>query len=151
MSQTCIDDSACFRIGWLRSVNASVNSCHLNSKPGHSHCTVLLVDDGDQTRLLTKWFLSNFGFSVDTARNAEEALGRFDPLHHDLVITDNSMPGMTGVEMAHVIKLRSPSTPVVMYSGSVPEDQTCLDALVQRPTHLLELKAVIEKLLDTNP
>jgi CheY-like chemotaxis protein len=115
--------------------------------PDHAHRTILLVDDGDQTRLLTKWFLSNFGFSVDTARTAEDALIRFDPAIHDVVVTDNSMPGMSGSEMAHIIKLRSPSTPVLMYTGSVPADQSCVDVVIQRPTHLLELKRALDQLL----
>jgi CheY-like chemotaxis protein len=72
--------------------------------------TVLLVDDDVDIRLLTKLFLNNFGYEVDCANSASEALARFDPALHDLVLTDNTMPGMTGGEMAHVIKLRSPST-----------------------------------------
>jgi CheY-like chemotaxis protein len=109
--------------------------------------TVLLVDDADESRITTKWFLANFGFTVDAVRTAEAALTLFNPAIHDLVITDNSMPGMTGAEMAHVIKLRSPSTPVLMYSGNPPEDRTCLDLVVQRPTHLLTLRDAAEKLL----
>jgi CheY-like chemotaxis protein len=63
------------------------------------------------------------------------------------VVTDNSMPGMSGAEMAHIIKLRSPATPVVMYSGTVPPDQACLDTVILRPSHLLGLKDAIENVL----
>jgi len=63
------------------------------------------------------------------------------------VVTDNSMPGMTGAEMAHVIKMRSSSTPVLMYSGNPPDDRSCLDVVIQRPTHLLTLKEAVDKLL----
>ncbi len=109
--------------------------------------TILLVDDGNESRVTTKWFLSNFGYAVEAVRNATEALALFDPKTHDLVITDNSMPGMSGVEMAHVIKLRSPATPVLMYTGLAPDDRSCLDLVIQRPTHLLTLKDGVEKLL----
>ncbi len=109
--------------------------------------TILLVDDRDDSRITTKWFLSNFGYGIDSVRSAEEALALFDPRHHDLVITDNSMPGMSGAEMAHVIKMRSPSTPVLMYTGLAPEDRSCLDVVIQRPSHLLTLKEAVEKLL----
>src|SRR5690348_14573993 len=68
--------------------------------------TILLVDEQDECRLTAKWFLGNFGFVVESARSAEEALAVFDSRTHDLVITDNAMPGMSGLEMAHVIKLR---------------------------------------------
>ncbi len=113
------------------------------SPPG----TILLVDDVDACRVTTKWFLSNFGYEVDSVRSAEEALALFDPKIHDLIITDNSMPGMTGVEMAHIVKLRSPSTPVLMYSGSAPEDHSCLDMVIERPAHLLALKEGVDQLL----
>jgi DNA-binding response OmpR family regulator len=109
--------------------------------------TILLVDDGDDIRVTTKWFLTSFDFAVDAARTAEEALALFDPAIHDVVVTDNTMPGMSGAEMAHVIKLRSPTTPVLMYSGNPPDDRSCLDVVIQRPTHLLTLKDAVDKLL----
>jgi CheY-like chemotaxis protein len=109
--------------------------------------TILLVDDVDETRVTTKWFLTNFGYAVDSARSAAEALQLFDPSVHDLLITDNSMPGMTGVELAHIVKLRSASTRVIMYTGRAPEDRSCLDAVIQRPTHLLVLREAADRLL----
>ena len=109
--------------------------------------TILLVDDGDDLRVTTKWFLSNFGFVVESARSAEEALALFDPKTHDVIVTDNSMSGMTGEEMAHIVKLRSPSTPVLMYTGRPPEDRSCLDLVIQKPAHMLALKEGVDRLL----
>jgi len=109
--------------------------------------TILLVDDEDESRITTKWFLANFGYVVDSAASAAEALAIFDPKIHDAVITDNTMPGMNGVEMAHIIKLRSPSTPVLMYTGLVPEDVSSVDLVIQRPAHMLALKEGLDKLL----
>lgn len=109
--------------------------------------TILLVDDRDETRLMTKWLLTNFGYAVESVHNAHECLHLFNPQVHDLVITDNSMPSLSGIEMAHVIKLRSPSTPVLMYSGMPPAEISAVDLVVQRPCHVLELKDAIDKLL----
>lgn len=109
--------------------------------------TILLVDDQDESRLTTKWFFGNFGFVVDSARNAQEALAVFDPKVHDLVITDNSMPGMSGVEMAHVMKLRAPRTPILMCTGEVPPDTSCVDLAVERPVHLLALRDAAVRLI----
>ena len=109
--------------------------------------TILLEDDQDDCRITSKWFLTNFGYAVESARSAEEALALFDAKIHDLIITDNSMPGMSGAEMAHVIKLRSPLTPIIMYTGSVPEDQACLDLVIEKPTHLLILKEAADIIL----
>lgn len=109
--------------------------------------TVLIVDDDDDTRLLTKMFLNNFGYEVDAANSTGEALARFDPILHDVVLTDNSMPGMTGNEMAHIIKLRSPGTPVVMCTGNPPGDCSSIDVIIKKPTYLLAIKDAIEGLL----
>jgi DNA-binding response OmpR family regulator len=111
----------------------------VKSQPSNSLKSILLVDDDDQCRVATKWFLTNFGYAVDSVRCAEEALALFDARVHDLVMTDNRMPGMTGAEMAHVIKMRSASTPVFMYTALPPEDQSCLDLVVQKPVHMLTL------------
>lgn len=109
--------------------------------------TVLLVDDNVDTRLLTKMFLNNFGYEVDSADGPAEALERFNPSLHDLVLTDNSMPGMTGGEMAHVIKMRSPLTPIVMCSGNPPTDCSSLDVVIKKPTHLFAIKDALDRLL----
>ena len=109
---------------------------------------MLLVDDDVDTRLLTKMFLNNFGYEVDSADSAGEALARFDPSLHDVVITDNSMNGMTGGEMAVIIKLRSPTTPVLMCTGNPPDDRSAIDVVITKPTHLLAIKDAVDKLLD---
>ncbi len=109
--------------------------------------TVLLVDDDEDTRLLTKLFLKNFGYEVDSAPSGAEALERFNPVVHDLVLTDNSMAGMTGGEMAQVIKRLSPSTPVVMCTGHPPNDCSSIDVVIKKPTYLLAIKDAIDKIL----
>lgn len=108
---------------------------------------VLLVDDMEGWRMTAKWFLSSFGYLVDSARTAEEALQLFNPALHDVVVTDNSMPGMTGLEMAHIIKMRSPSTPVLMCTGNPPAEHACVDLILQKPVHLLKLREAIVSLL----
>lgn len=109
--------------------------------------TVLIVDDDDDTRLLTKMFLNHFGYEVESARSAGDALARFDPVLHDLILTDNRMEGMTGGEMAHIIKMRSPSTPVVMCTGHPPSDCSSVDMMIKKPTYLLAIKDAIDSLL----
>ncbi len=109
--------------------------------------TVLLVQDDDSARIATKWFLSNLGYIVESVGSAGEALALFDARIHDVIVTENAMAGMTGVELAHIIKLRSPSTPVLMYSSVPPEDRSCVDLVLQMPTHLPDLKFSLDGLL----
>jgi len=107
--------------------------------------TILLVEDENVCRLTTRWFLANFGYTVVPARSAEEALALFVPEIHDLVLTDNEMAALSGAEMAHIIKLRSPTTPVIMYSGRPPADRSCLDVVIRKPAHLLKLKEAVDE------
>jgi CheY-like chemotaxis protein len=109
--------------------------------------TILLVEDMDEIRSLIKFFLGTFGYVVHSFSCAEDALTLFNPHTHDMVVTDNVMPGMTGEEMSHIIKLRSPSTPVLMYTGHYPADSSCLDRVVQKPGSLPDLKDAIDQLL----
>jgi CheY-like chemotaxis protein len=123
----------------------------MEGRPIDSLKSILLVDDDDPCRITTKWFLTHFGYAVDSARSAEEALALFGPQLHDLVVTDNRMSGMTGAEMAHIIKMRSPSTPVLMHTALPPDDQSCLDGVIQKPAHLLALTEAIARLLGDLP
>ena len=107
----------------------------------------MLVDDADACRLAAKWFLGSFGYDVAAIASAEEALTRFDPQVHAAVVTDNSMPGMSGAEMAQQMKLRSPSTPIVMFSGAPPEDAAYLDAVIRKPAHLMVVKDALDSVL----
>ncbi len=109
--------------------------------------TILLVDDTDDTRVMTRWFLECFGYSVTSVPSAEEALARFEPRLHEAVVTDNRMPGMTGEELARAIKSRSPNTPLVMYTGQAPKDRSYVDTVIQKPSHLLVVKEALDKLL----
>lgn len=98
-------------------------------------------------RITTKWFLANFGYRVVPTRSAEEALALFVPETHDVVVTDNDMPGLSGAELAHIIKLRSPSTPVIMYTGQPSADPSCLDRVIEKQSHLLRLKEAIDEVV----
>jgi CheY-like chemotaxis protein len=109
--------------------------------------TILLVENRDEVRITTKWFLANFGYIVESTPSAEEALVLFDPKTHDIVVTNDSMPAMNGTEMAHVIKMRSRNTPVLLYTGIAPNDETCVDMVIRQPAHLLALKEGVDKLL----
>lgn len=108
---------------------------------------IMLVNYDDASRIAIKWFLAYFNFEVHSARTGEEALALFDPTLHDLIITNNSLPGMNGQELAHIIKLRAPKTPVIVFAGELPTNAECLDRVIVKPTQLLLLQETIEALL----
>ena len=120
----------------------------LVDRPSQSQSKIiLLVEHQDECRIATTWFLVNFGYVVVAVGSAEEAIAHFVPENHDVVVTDNQVGGLTGTELAHIIKLRSPCTPVIMYAGQPPADRSCLDVVIQKPSHLLILKQAIDDAL----
>jgi CheY-like chemotaxis protein len=83
----------------------------------------LLVDDEEYIRLSTADMLTELGFAVHEAASAEAALLAIDMgLQPDILITDHLMPGMTGVELAHAVKLRRPAMKVLIVSGFAEGD-----------------------------
>ncbi|MEA3545748.1 MAG: response regulator [Thermodesulfobacteriota bacterium] len=80
---------------------------------------ILFVDDEKSLALLGADFFGDFGYDVTCAFGGKEAIALFreKPGGFDLVITDESMPGMSGIELAQEIFSTSPSTPVILCSG----------------------------------
>lgn len=107
----------------------------------------MLVDDRDECRISTKWFLSNLGYTVDAVHGGAEALLLFEPGIHDAVVLGRATPGMTNAELAHIVKLRSPATPVILCAAEPAGEGSCIDLVLPSPTHPLVLKAAVENLL----
>ena len=63
-------------------------------------------------------FLRNKGYDVVTANNGRDALDMADAEPFDLIILDENMPGLTGLETLTIIKQRHPETPVIMITKS---------------------------------
>ncbi len=76
--------------------------------------SVLVVDDEPSLRRVLRTSLSASGFSVEEARNGEEAVGAVQQHRFDLVVLDINMPGMGGVEACQRIRESSPRVGIVM-------------------------------------
>ncbi len=73
-------------------------------------------------------FLRNKGYDVVTANNGRDALDMADAEPFDLIILDENMPGVTGLETLTIIKQRHPETPVIMITKS--EEENIMDQAV---------------------
>jgi len=109
---------------------------------------ILYVDDDEGLRGLGRQVLGRQGYEVDTAADGWEALAALDKRQYHLLITDHSMPGLTGLEL--MVKLREAglSLPIVMTSGVCTAAQVPANV---RPaiTALLPKPFVVTELLDT--
>lgn len=78
---------------------------------------VLLVEDNDQVREFAEQLLKDLHCRVLCAANGEEASATLENEEIDLVFSDVVMPGMSGVELARLVRERFPGTPVLLASG----------------------------------
>ena len=84
---------------------------------------ILVVDDEAAIRLFSSAVLRRSGYEVDAA---EDGAAGWEALHakdYDLLITDNQMPKISGVELIDKVHDAHMELPVVMVSGSFPVDE----------------------------
>jgi len=85
---------------------------------------ILVVDDSLTTRTLQKNILTSYGYRVQIATNAPDALIKMQKENFDLVITDNEMPIMSGLEFVKEIRKESKwaDIPIIVLT-SMPESK----------------------------
>ena len=83
---------------------------------------ILVVDDDDVIRNTLCELLSQ-EYSCQTAEAAEKALAMLEAQPFDVVLTDISMPGLSGMELLNKVLQLYPGTPVIMISGLSDEEQ----------------------------
>ena len=111
---------------------------------------ILLADDQQEVREMTKLMLGMDEHIVTEAVNGREALELFAPDRFDLVITDYLMPVMKGDELARNIKRLAPSEPILMITGSVDElggIRGSVDAVLNKPFAFEDLRQAVAQLL----
>jgi len=115
--------------------------------------SVLVVDDDPAFRLGLRASLKTSGYSVDTARNTEEALEYVRERRVDVVLLDINMPGMGGVEACSRIRAVAPQAGIIMLTVRDTEDDKVLaleagaDDYVTKPFRLRELVARLRAVL----
>ena len=110
---------------------------------------ILVADDQDVICELIAEYLRADGHVVEIAGDGNTALDKFDPKRIDLVVTDQSMPGMSGEQLARAIHETAPGTPVILLTGFGDEMQArgtlpegiCL--IVGKPVSAADLRRAI--------
>jgi len=114
---------------------------------------VLVVDDSDINRTLFESYLAGMGHKVRLAGSGEEALSIFEREGADLVITDLSMPGLSGWQVAERVKKINPNVPVVLLSGwAIQQDEprireSGIDCVLQKPCTMAKFQEVVQEML----
>ena len=79
--------------------------------------SLILVVDDDETIRDTLYELLSEQYDCQTAPTAEQALARLEVEDYDVVLTDISMPGLSGLELLGHVRQKYPDTPVIIISG----------------------------------
>ena len=120
--------------------------------------TILLVDDDKQVVEMVSQMLADLGYRVIPVFGAAEALKFFSdvPDTVDLVITDQTMPGMTGEYLIGRLREIRPDLPTIICTGysETMDAQRALekgiDAFLMKPVDMMEMALTIRRILDAD-
>lgn len=122
--------------------------------PGNER--ILFVDDELMVVTIAQRALTRLGYGVTVSSGSPEALEIFrkSPDDFDIVVTDMTMPAMTGDQLAKEIRSIRPSIPVILctgYSEKINERMATelgIEEFLQKPVGLSQLTRVIRKIMD---
>jgi CheY-like chemotaxis protein len=127
--------------------------------PGGGGQRILLVDDEAAVLMLVERVLKRLGYQVLAFGKPREALECFKkgPQEFDLLLTDFTMPGMTGIDLAKAIHAIRADLPVILSSGytgaysreSMPD--SCRFDVINKPASMQELAQALSKVFGTSP
>ena len=112
---------------------------------------ILLVEDDDEFRGLITEVLTMFEHEVSHADSAEAGLKILEKESFDMIISDITMPGLSGLEMTKIIRQRKIKTPIIIISGH-SDSQTISESLksgvndyIQKPMSVKDLPVILER------
>lgn len=124
-------------------------------RPGKGH--ILLVEDDLQLASFYRMILTKTGYKVTQQDNGYSALETFkkEPDAYDLVLTDQAMPQMSGLDLSKEISKICPEIPIVMSTGNknlvseADARQQGIKSILTKPVRISALTTVIAELLDS--
>ena len=117
---------------------------------------ILLVEDDSTLSFIVQDALTREGFDVVCASNGDLGLKLFKEAEPDIIVADVMMPKMDGFEMVRLIRLTSPSVPVLFLTARTALDDVVkgfelgANDYIRKPFQILELVVRIKALLKRN-
>ena len=117
---------------------------------------IMVIDDEKTIAQMMSSMLTSIGYSVSVYTSSEDAFETFaaDPAQFDLIITDQTMPGLTGSDVARKVLEIRPEMPIVLctgYSAMVKKEtieEIGVKEFIMKPFGAEKLFRVIRKALD---
>ncbi len=111
--------------------------------------TLLIVEDEQLVKELAEEGLKEFGYSILTASNKEEALGLWeDHSGIDLLLTDLIMPGGDGMDLAAELTMKNPGLKILLMSGYSQKKIVRGVNYIQKPFSVMDLAVKVREVLD---
>ena len=107
--------------GTPRPLSAQPEGAHAQSQPIRPH--ILVAEDDPVILHFNAEALSRSGYQVDTANDGAAAWLALSVDSYDLLITDNSMPNLSGVELLEKLRAARMAMPVIMATGTPPSEE----------------------------
>ena len=117
---------------------------------------ILVVDDDHDIRQLCIELLADSGYAVEAVKDGAAGWDALQAGRYDLVITDNKMPRMTGIEMIAKLRAAKMKLPIIMATSFLPLHQFIRrpwlqpDVAMERPFTNDDLLEVVNKILRPN-
>jgi len=112
---------------------------------------VLVVDDEERSLEIVSKYLIGDGHKVVTVSAPEKAISLFQGNNFDLIITDQGMPGMTGMSLGAIVKQMREGQPVILMTGfaepSAPLDGH-MDMVIRKPISQGELRRALSSVME---
>ncbi|MEI9864180.1 MAG: response regulator [Limisphaerales bacterium] len=112
---------------------------------------VLVVDDEPLIRQLCTELLNDHGYEVEAAKNGADAWVALQMNGYDLLITDNEMPQLSGIELVKKLRAARMVVPVILVSGMMPVEELKqhpelhIDAALLKPFNIQDFADIVKK------
>jgi DNA-binding response OmpR family regulator len=116
---------------------------------------ILAVDDEPAIGASLSFIFERPRYELTSARNGNDALARLsaDPAPYDVIITDNEMPHLSGVELVRALRQRSFRGKIMVLSGHLTDEirasyeQMKVDVILDKPFDVHELRHTLDLLV----
>lgn len=150
--QSLEGEGTAFILTFPESGDGAEPPAEFTEKADKKRAKILIIDDEVGVGACLSEMLGRSGHSVVTASNAREGWEAFNREKFDMVFTDLGMPGISGRDLAGLIKHMSPTIPVVMMTGwneenVKTEEKGKIDFYISKPFEMGKIISLVDRIM----